>query len=386
MNEINLDIQEVAEGAVITAVGVGGGGSNMITHLLTTSPHKAIKLIATNTDIQHLEKSGASIKMKLGERLTKGLGAGMQPDIGEKAALETYEELKTVLQGSDIVFISAGLGGGTGTGAAPVVAKAAKEVGALTVSIVTKPFSWEGPKRSKLAEEGLRNLKAESDCIIVIPNDRLLSIIPKNCGLKDSFKIVNDVLAQAVNGISGVILNSSDGINVDFADARTIMGHRGLALMGVGEATGGDNGAASEAMRMAIESPLLDNISIRGAMGVLVNFETHENYPLVELSEAMNIVQSMIDSEDAHVVFGQRTLRDVAEDYVRVTVVATGFEKEVVRDGEKSANTNFSQQTQEGLEHSQQSLRIVQKVSNGEYNLFDNESIDVPTYLRNQKD
>ena len=182
MENIELDIQEIRqEGAVITAVGVGGGGSNMISHLVKTNPHKAIKLIATNTDIQHLETASANIKMKLGEKLTKGLGAGMQPDVGERAALETYEELKAVLNGSDIVFyLLAGLGGGTGTGAAPVVAKAAKEVGALTVSIVTKPFKWEGGKRARLAEEGLRNLKAESDCIVVIPNDRLLSIIPKN--------------------------------------------------------------------------------------------------------------------------------------------------------------------------------------------------------------
>lgn len=383
MENIELDIQEIRqEGAVITAVGVGGGGSNMISHLVKTNPHKAIKLIATNTDIQHLETASANIKMKLGEKLTKGLGAGMQPDVGERAALETYEELKAVLNGSDIVFISAGLGGGTGTGAAPVVAKAAKEVGALTVSIVTKPFKWEGGKRARLAEEGLRNLKAESDCIVVIPNDRLLSIIPKNYSFQESFKVVNDVLARAVNGISGVILNHGpNDINVDFADARTVMSHKGLALMGIGEATG--DSAAGDAMRMAIESPLLDNISIKGAMGVLVNFEMHRDYPLAEISEAMNIIESIAD-EEAHVVFGTRTLADVAENYVKVTVIATGFEREVV-----STEAQPQMCEKQGLEQSRQSLQLAaRKVSGEDYSLFDHndESLEVPTYLRNQKD
>ena len=379
MENIEIDIQEVRqEGAVITAVGVGGGGSNMINHLVGTSPHKSIKLIATNTDIQHLETTSANIKMKLGEKLTKGLGAGMQPDIGEKAALETYEELKAVLSGSDIVFISAGLGGGTGTGAAPVVAKAAREVGALTISVVTKPFKWEGGRRAELAEEGLRNLKAESDCIVVIPNDRLSSIIPKSYGVQESFEVVNGVLARAVNGISGVILHHSpNDINVDFADVKTVMSHKGLALMGIGEATG-DN-AACEAVRMAIESPLLDNISINGAMGVLVNFEMN-GYSLIEIGEAMNMIESIVDNK-AHVIFGTRTLADAAKDYVKVTVVATGFEREVV-----STEPQPQMREEQGLEQSRQSLRLARKVSGGDSGLFDNESLEVPTYLRNQKD
>ncbi|TLD96842.1 cell division protein FtsZ [Helicobacter jaachi] len=387
MENINLNIQEIRpEGAVITAIGVGGGGTNMISHLAKTNPHKAIKLIAANTDVQHLEGANANVKMKLGEKLTKGLGAGMHPDVGEKAALETYEELKQTLSGSDIVFISAGLGGGTGTGAAPVVAKAAKEVGALTVSIVTKPFKWEGGKRTRLAEEGLRNLKAESDCIIVIPNERLLSIIPKNCGFQESFKIVNDVLARAVNGISGVILSSgANDINVDFADVRTVMSHKGLALMGTGEANG--DSAACDAMRMALESPLLDNISIKDAKGVLVNFEIHRDYPLAEIAEAMNIVDAIAADSEADIVFGTCTLKgDAQQDFVRITVVATGFEKEVVGD-----TPSVQTPADKDLEHSRKSLQL--RRASGEsyhasddYSLFNNDSIDVPTYLRNQKD
>ncbi len=388
MEEINLDIHEVNQGAVISVIGVGGGGSNMVSYLTTTNPHNAIRLIAANTDIQHLQSTNATVKMKLGEKLTKGLGAGMQPEIGKRAAEETYEEIKAVLADSDIVFISAGLGGGTGTGAAPVIAKAAKEVGALTISIITKPFKMEGMKRSRLAEEGLRNLKLESDCLIVIPNDRLLSIIPKNYGLRESFNMVNDVLARAVNGISGVILeHGAHDINVDFADVRTVMSYKGLALMGIGESSG--DGAASHAVRMAIESPLFDNISINGAMGILVNFEIHSNYPLLEVHEAMEIVNAIGDANEAAIVFGTRTLNDIPQDFVRVTIVATGFEKEVVggSDCESSSKTHTSQKS---LEQSRDLIIDIQrrKVSGDEFRLLTDEhdSIDVPTYLRNQKD
>lgn len=379
-------IQEIrSEGARITAIGVGGGGSNMISYLTNTKPHKAIKLVAANTDIQHLESAGAGIRVKLGEKLTRGLGAGMKPDIGERAALETYEELKATLQGSDIVFVSAGLGGGTGTGAAPVVAKAAREMGALTISVVTKPFGFEGRKRMRLAEEGLQNLKAESDCIVVIPNERLLSIIPKNCGIHESFEIVNDVLARAVNGIANIILrHGPNDINVDFADARTVMSHRGLALMGIGEASG-DN-AACDAMRQAIESPLLDNLSIKGAMGVLVNFEVHKDFPLNEMNEAMMMIEAIVD-EDADVIFGKHTLDEIPQDFVRITVIATGFEKEILSQG-SNESTPQSIQQEKSMEHSRQSIQIVrQQVSGDTYgNLFENGMEDVPTFLRNAKD
>ncbi|MCX2717024.1 cell division protein FtsZ [Helicobacter sp. MIT 21-1697] len=386
-SSVNISIQEIQDetskqGAVIAVIGVGGGGSNMVNYLANNNPHKDVKLIAANTDVQALTTTQASLKMKLGERLTKGLGAGMRPEVGEKAALETYEEIKAVLKGADIVFISAGLGGGTGTGAAPVIAKAAKEVGALTVSIVTKPFKYEGAKRTRLAEEGLRNLKAESDCIIVIPNERLLNIIPKNCSRKDSFAFVDNVLAQAVNGMSSVILNHTQGdINVDFADVQTIMNHRGLALMGIGEATG-DN-AAYDAVQQAIVSPLLDNISIKGAKGVVVCIESCESYPQAELAAAMNEISSIIDQE-ADFIQGMHTLYDVPEDFVRITVIATGFEKEIVN----GSNDSLQKTEQElALEHSRQNIQLIRNVSGEDYNLFNNsDALEVPTYLRNQKD
>ena len=385
-----IDIQEVQpqpQGALVTTIGVGGGGSNMINYLMQVNPHKSVKLIAANTDVQALYKTNADIKIKLGEKLTRGLGAGAQPEIGEKAALETYEEIKAALSGSDIVFISAGLGGGTGTGAAPVVAKAAKEIGALTVSVVTKPFKYEGGRRTKLAEEGLQNLKAESDCIVVIPNERVLSIIPKNYSRTETFNMINDVLARAVTGMSNVVLNCGEGdMNVDFADVQTVMSYRGLALMGIGEATGAD--AASEAMRLAIQSPLLDNISIDGAKGVHVSFEAHPDYPMNALNDAMEIVHSLVD-EDANVVMGTYTRNDVSADYVKVTVIATGFEKEIVtsaNDTDMSNVQNPSAQAQDkGIQELNEHFRVVSQSFKEEHGLFENE-LDVPAYLRAARD
>lgn len=326
-----IEVQEVSPkfGANIKVIGVGGGGSNMIGHLINTGTYEGIELAVANTDAQAINSSNAPIRIQLGAKLTKGLGAGMKPQVGKDAALESYEELKQFLENTDIVFISAGLGGGTGTGAAPVIAKAAKEVGALTVSIVTKPFRWEGRQRAKLAEEGYRELKAESDSIVVIPNEKLLSIVDKNLGLKDSFRIVDDVLVRAVNGMSGVILSHSAGdINVDFADVKTVMHHKGMALMGIGESSGAD--AAKEAIKMAIESPLFDNMSINGAKGVLVHFYFNPDYPLAEISNAMEIVEGNTDPE-AEVIFGTTTDSSLERDKVRITIVATGFERDVAQ-------------------------------------------------------
>ena len=317
-------------GARIIAVGVGGGGGNMIGHMLKEGV-TGIEMMLVNTDAQVLNENSAASKIQIGAKLTKGLGAGMKPEIGKDSALENYDEIRAALEGADIVFISAGLGGGTGTGAAPVVAQIAKEVGALTVSIVTKPFSFEGRKRLKLAEAGLAELKKESDSIVVIPNDKLLSIIDRKLGMKDSFKIVDGVLAQAVTGTSGVILSNGDNdINLDFADLQTVMSHKGMALMGVGEHTG-DN-AAYEAIKAAIESPLLDNLSINGAMGVLVHFSVHPEFPLFEMAESMEVVNESAHDE-ADVIWGTSTDESLAADYVKITIVATGFEKEIAQTG-----------------------------------------------------
>lgn len=374
---IKIDIQEIhaTNGAKITAIGVGGGGSNMIAHLIATGAHKDIALVAANTDIQHLDQSPAKLKIKLGEKLTKGLGAGMQPEVGMQAAQESFESIKDILEGSDIVFVSAGLGGGTGTGAAPIIAQAAKEVGALTISIVTKPFKMEGNKRTKIAEEGLRELKKNSDTIVVIPNEKLLSIISKNAGIKESFKEVDNVLAKAVNGISGVILNyGNNDINVDFADLKTVMSHRGLALMGTGEAKG--ENAASEAIKDAINSPLFDNLSINGAMGVLVNFEINRDYPFLEINGAMGLVEEAAH-QDANIIFGTQTSEDIALDCVKVTIIATGFEKEIIND----AQANVESQTRPMPKISIETIRLA---NGGDY--YNEVDLDTPAIMRNQKD
>lgn len=359
-------------GARIIAVGVGGGGGNMIGHMLKEGV-TGIEMMLVNTDAQVLSEDSAASKIQIGAKLTKGLGAGMKPEIGKDSALENYDEIRASLEGADIVFISAGFGGGTGTGAAPVVAKIAKEVGALTISVVTKPFTFEGKKRLKLAEQGLEELKKESDSIVVIPNDKLLSIIDRKLGLKDSFKIVDGVLAQAVSGTSGVILSNGDNdINLDFADLQTVMNHKGMALMGVGEHEG-DN-AAYEAIKAAIESPLLDNMSINGALGVLVHFNMHPDFPIMDIYDAMNVVNESADDE-ADIIFGTSTDTTLAENYVKITIVATGFEKEV----EGTNNPEFVSETPAAPRAKVRPRLVVGGDLNADY-------LDIPAYMRQQQD
>jgi len=387
MDEFNItESHSGVHGAKIKAIGVGGGGGNMINHMINEGIG-GIDLLVANTDAQALEASLAPYKMQLGMNVTKGLGAGMKPEVGRAAAEESYENIKTMLNGADLVFISAGLGGGTGTGAAPVIAQAAKEVGALTVSIVTSPFAFEGRKRKRLAKAGLEELKKESDSIIVVPNERLLSIVEKNLGMRDSFKLVDNVLAQAVGGISNVILShGANDINLDFADVKTVMSHRGLALMGVGESQG--NSAAYDAAKTAIESPLLDNLSIDGAMGILVHFHIHPDYPLAEISEAMDIVEENAD-EDANIIFGTTTSEDIPLDEVKLTIIATGFEDPSDLEVQKPAeNVNnhpkkpvLKKPVQGTILHSMHSAKVV-----GGYNNSNDDYLDTPTFLRKQMD
>jgi cell division protein FtsZ len=362
-------------GARIVAVGVGGGGGNMIGHMIKEGV-TGIEMIMINTDAQVLHEAENASKIQIGTKLTKGLGAGMKPSVGKDSAIENYDDIRNALEGADIVFISAGLGGGTGTGAAPVIAQIAKEVGALTISIVTKPFGFEGRKRLKLAEAGLEELKKESDSIVVIPNDKLLSIIDRRLGLKDSFKIVDGVLAQAVSGTSGVILSSGENdINLDFADLQTVMSHRGMALMGVGEFEG--ENAAYEAIKAAIESPLLDNMSINGAMGVLVHFKMHPEFPLMEISDAMNVVHESAH-EDAEVIFGTSTDETIPQNYIKITIVATGFEKELNQKEESTNNQDFVSETP-----APKTVLRPKLVVGGEY---DDNYLDMPSYMRQQQD
>ncbi len=389
MEDFTIDIVETkcnTNGAKIKAIGVGGGGGNMINHMITEGVNN-IDLIVANTDAQALDTSLAPFKMQLGLSATRGLGAGMIPEKGREAALESFDDLKKMLDGSDIVFISAGLGGGTGTGAAPVIAQAAKEIGALTVSIVTSPFKFEGRKRTKLAKAGLEELKKESDSIIVIPNEKLLSIVEKNLGIKESFRMVDDILSQAVGGISKVILShGKNDINLDFADVKTVMNHRGLALMGTGYSSG--SSAAYDAAKMAIESPLLDNTSIDGAMGVLVQFDIHPDYPLNGISEAMDIIYDSAD-EEADVIFGTTTNPEMEIDEVKIIIVATGFEDTDAIAEPKAKKQQ--QQKQETTSQTQTTHRldlnsIRNKMVVGGYNNDNEDILDVPTFLRKQID
>ncbi len=331
--------------AKISVIGIGGGGCNMINHMIKEGCKK-VDLIAANTDLQVLHISQAPKKIQLGVKLTKGLGAGMKPEIGRDSAVESYEEIKSALKGADIVFIAAGLGGGTGTGAAAIVAKAAKEAGALTVSVVTKPFTWEGKKRAGLASLGLEELKKVSDSIIVVPNDRLLEIIDENVGMKDAFKIIDNILYQAVNGMSEVILNPGNSdINTDFADVKTIMQHRGMALMGIGKAKGED--AAQRALEDAIESPLLDKMSLNGAKGILIHFNIHPQVSLFAINNVMGSINDRMD-HNAEIIFGTTSDRTLEKDEVKITIVATGFESKEDLENEKEdsheedANKNLS--------------------------------------------
>ncbi len=313
--DFDSDIQQFAE---IKVVGVGGGGNNAINRMIEAGL-KGVEFIAVNTDAQSLHLSQAEKVIQVGEKLTKGLGAGADPDTGRKAAEETSEELKRALQGADMVFVTAGMGGGTGTGGAPVIARIAKEVGALTVGVVTRPFTFEGRKRQNQADNGIQLLRTEVDSLITIPNDRLLQVVEKNTAFNDAFRIADDILRQGVQGISDLIAVPGI-INCDFADVQTVMKNTGSALMGIGKACGENR--AAEAARMAISSPLLET-SIEGARGVLFSITGGSDLTLFEIQDAAEIIHQAADPE-ANIIFGA-TIDENLQDEVRVTVIATGF-------------------------------------------------------------
>ncbi len=361
----------------IKVVGVGGGGGNMVNHMYKEGI-RSVDMAVANTDGQALTSSLAPTKIQLGEKSTRGLGAGMKPEIGKRAAEESYEHIKEELAGYDLVFIATGLGGGTGTGASGTIARAAREVGALTIGVCTLPFVFEGPKRTKLAKQGLEELKAECDSIVVIPNDKLIAIVDKNMGYKESFAMVDAVLARAVSGISSIVLPSAgEGINTDFADLSTVMSHTGLALMGMGQAEGDES--AFQALKTAIQSPLLDDLTINGAMGVLVHFQMHPDYPLIAINQAMNLVYDAAD-EDADVIFGTSVDSSLDNDFIKVTIVATGFEREAAN------NVDPEEETVKSIERNTSHVQRNLKVSGG-YDIGDDvDYLDVPTFLRRQQD
>src|SRR6266545_4585883 len=311
--------EEPYAGAKIKVIGVGGGGGNAVNRMVG-SGLDGVEFIVANTDLQALRSNKASLKLQIGSKLTKGLGAGADPNVGRSAALEDTEKIIQALDGADMVFVTTGLGGGTGTGAAPVIASLATELGALTIAVVTKPFKFEGKKRHIQAERGLEALRDSVDTIITIPNDRLLAIIERTTTVTDAFSTADDVLRQAIQGISDLILVPGL-INLDFADVKTIMSGMGLAMMGTGVAEGQDR--AMEAARRAISSPLLEGASVNGARGVIINVTGGPDLSLVEVSEASSIVQEAAD-EDANIIFGA-VIDPTLVGKVKITVIATGF-------------------------------------------------------------
>ena len=304
--------------ANIKVIGVGGGGNNAVNRMVDNQI-KGVQFLAVNTENQVLELSKADVTIQIGEKVTKGLGAGANPQIGEEAAQESREEITKALEGADMVFVTAGMGGGTGTGAAPIVAECAKEVGALTVGVVTKPFAFEGKRRRAAAEKGIEYLTQKVDTIIVIPNDKLLQVVDKKCSVSDAFSKADEVLRQGIKGISDLI-QIPGLINLDFADVKTIMTNQGEALMGIGEGTGENR--AADAAKMAINSPLLET-AIDGAKGILLNISGSSDLGIFEVNEAAQIISDAADP-DANIIFGS-VIDESLGDKVQVTVVATGF-------------------------------------------------------------
>jgi cell division protein FtsZ len=309
----------VQMGARIKVVGVGGGGGNAVNTMIAAGL-QGVDFMTANTDAQALKANLASVKLQLGTAVTKGLGAGGNPDVGRKAATEDLERIREMLTGADMVFVTAGMGGGTGTGGAPVVARVARELGALTVGVVTRPFHFEGKKRGRQAEEGMRELKANVDTLIAIPNQRLLAVAGRNMSILETFKKADDVLLQAVRGISDLI-TVHGLINLDFNDVRTIMSEMGMALMGSATASGEDR--AVEAAQRAISSPLLEDVSIQGARGVLINITGGPDLTIHEVNEAATLIQEEADDE-ANIIFGA-VIDESLHDQIRITVIATGF-------------------------------------------------------------
>ncbi|MDD3612428.1 MAG: cell division protein FtsZ [Clostridia bacterium] len=354
MLEFDIDMDQFA---TIKVVGVGGGGNNAVNRMIEHGL-KGVDFISVNTDKQALYVSQATQKIQIGEKLTKGLGAGANPEIGQKAAEESKDDIAQILKGADMVFITAGMGGGTGTGAAPIVAEIARELGILTVGVVTKPFIFEGKQRMINAERGISELKSRVDTLVTIPNDRLLQVVEKRTSMLEAFKIADDVLRQGVQGISDLIAVPGL-VNLDFADVRTIMKEKGLAHMGIGKGSG-DN-RATDAAKQAIQSPLLET-TIEGAKGVLLNITGGANLGLFEVNEAAELVSQAADP-DANIIFGA-VIDEALEDEIRIIVIATGFEK-----GPRRPETRRT-------ERAQDPATIITED-------FDN--LEIPTFLRRNK-
>jgi cell division protein FtsZ len=383
-------LDSVPQSAVIKVIGVGGGGGNAVEHMVK-SELEGVDFMCANTDAQALVNMSAHTVIQLGGETTKGLGAGANPEIGRQAAIEDRERIAEMLKGADMVFITAGMGGGTGTGAAPIVAAVARDLGILTVAVVTKPFPFEGKKRMKIALEGIKELREHVDSLIIIPNEKLMQVMGRNCSLLNAFNTANDVLRGAVQGIADLIIRPGM-INVDFADVRTVMSEMGMAMMGTGKARGEDR--ATKAAEAAINSPLLEDVDLKGASGILVNITAGMDLSLGEFTEVGNIVEEYA-SDDATIVIGTVIDPDMVDDFV-VTVVATGFDKrvEMVKPDNHQSNQRLDGQPKEQIElpsvlrrQKQEALlepgekRTVTKATDKDVDL-----LDIPTYLRRQAD
>ena len=377
---LGFDI-ELEEWVKIKVVGVGGGGSNAVDGMVDAKIN-GVDFISVNTDKQALCRSKAEYKVQIGEKLTKGLGAGADPEVGRKAAEESKNEIIKLLEDSEMVFITAGMGGGTGTGAAPVIAQIAKEMGKLTVGVVTKPFTFEGRKRMKQAETGIEELKSKVDTLITIPNDRLLQVVQKNTSMLQAFSIADDVLRQAIQSVSELI-KVPGIINLDFADVKRIMGDKGLAHIGIGSAKG-DN-KAIEAVRQAIESPLLET-SIVGARGVILNISGGLDLSLVEINEASNIIYESCH-EDVDLIFGANVKEDLGDE-VTVTVIATGFDpdmQKVAKETRKIIKEELNKEvaTVESTVVEEEAPSITKAVSEPQIDV--DEDMEIPSFIRNRR-
>lgn len=371
--------------AKIKVIGAGGGGGNAVNTMISYSL-KGVDFIVANTDAQALDESRAPVKIQIGAELTKGLGAGSNPDIGRQAALESHDEIHRQLEGADMIFITAGLGGGTGTGAAPVIAQAARESGALTVAIVTKPFQFEGKKRNLQAEEGVAQLRDVVDTLIVVPNQRLLSLGGRGLSLLEAFKKADDILYQAVKGISDLIIVPGL-INLDFADVKNIMSNMGMALMGTGSASGENR--AVEAAQRAISSPLLEDNTIQGAQGVLLSITGGPDMSLYEVNEASSLIQGEAH-DDANIIFGT-VIDENMGDEIRITVIATGFEDQTAHRQAHANVTHLGGFRKEDLQtptyiRRQKSRDQGRVVTVGVDDENEHMDIDIPTFLRRQAD
>jgi len=367
---IELVQDEQQPGARIKVIGVGGGGGNAVNTMIAAGL-TGVEFIAMNTDAQDLTRSLAARRFQLGSQLTKGLGAGADPEVGREAALEDRDRIAELVSGADMVFITAGMGGGTGTGAAPVIAQVAREVGALTVAVVTRPFFFEGKRRRRQADEGIESLTANVDTLITIPNQRLVTMASERTTMKEAFRMADEVLLQAVKGVSDLI-NHQGIVNVDFADVRTIMGAKGVALMGVGTATGEHK--TVEAAQRAISSPLLDDVSIVGATSVMINITGNSNLTMYEIHEASTLIQEEAH-EDCEVIWGW-VVDETMEDEARVTVIATGFDEARQMLQPQSIEKRVNERVLRGGPR----VRQARELHSGIDRMY--EDYDIPTFLR----